>query len=159
MTQNFTAALPGMRYGDGDRDRVIADRVAEAAILFGVFVCVGTDNAKQAKSIAAAGDVDFQSLLGVAAYKHSATVPDLTTTVQYSAEQPMTIVHKGYVYGFAEEPMAMGDTVFIRHAASGGNTITGKVRNDADTASCTSYANVRVAKACTAAGPVLLEIL
>jgi hypothetical protein len=95
----------------------------------------------------------------VAVYDASKPTAAGVSVAQYEIGETVSVLRKGYVWAFAEEAMAITDGVYVRITSSGGNTVLGKVRNDADTATATLATGIRVAKACTAAGPVLLEVV
>lgn len=50
----------------------------------------------------------------------------------YQQYQSMNIMDFGPVYLYTETSVVPGDKVFYRHTAKGGNTVIGRVRNDAD---------------------------
>ena len=64
----------------------------------------------------------------------------------------------GEIVMWTEVAVSVGDPVFTRHTASGGNTIMGRVRNAADSTFTTAMTNMRFAQSTTAAGLVAVSI-
>lgn len=161
MNQNATAALPGMTYGDPRQTLFESDRIAEVAILMGLFVCLGADKQRGVKLIASTVTADITANgLGIAAYKANKGTANGGSTAQYEIGETVDIVRKGFVWVIAEEVMTAGDPVYVRHTASGGNTVFGKIRNDADTATCSLLVGARVERTSTVtAGPVLISLM
>lgn len=83
---------------------------------------------------------------------------DLTGTAAITAGDTCNVLSEGAVWLLGEEAMAIGDAVYVRHAAGAGGSQLGAVRNDADTASARQVKGARVLKASTGAGPVLVYL-
>lgn len=159
MAQSFMAAVPGMLNGDLSKVKFDSSRVAEAAILMGLFVCMGTTKADQAKLPTSSGEVQTTGL-GFAVYNAAKPTAAGGSAAQYEVGEPLDIIQAGEVWAFGELAMALGDTVYVRITSDGGsNTILGKVRNTSDTSGSARAIAIpwRVKRASTAAGPVLLE--
>ncbi len=160
MQTTQSAQYPAMRVGElrgsNFQRRVDGSRLAEVVIAAGHFVCLGTAPASQAKLPTSASEVQTTGL-GFAVLDLSA--PDHETATEFAVGQPIPVLEEGEIVAYAEEAMAITDTVYVRHTSDGGsNTVLGRVRNDADSNRCASMAGrLRVKRACTAAGPVLLE--
>ena len=73
----------------------------------------------------------------------------------YRQNSPMNIMDIGPVYLFAEQAVVPGDKVFFRHTASGGNTVIGRVRKDADSNTCDEVQNATF-EATAGAGDLVL---
>jgi hypothetical protein len=59
---------------------------------------------------------------------------DGSDNFNYEENSPMNVLDFGRIYVFCEDGCSAGDDVFFRHTASGGNTVLGRFRTDADTA-------------------------
>ena len=74
----------------------------------------------------AAGD----SVVGVgvrtAAYRDDGAATDVL------AAEDVACLRQGEIFMYSEEAVASGDPVYFRHTSKGGNTVLGRVRNDAD---------------------------
>lgn len=66
------------------------------------------------------------------------------------------VLVRGAIRVHVEENVAVGDPVYARHTANGGNTILGKFRNDADTASCVLVKGARFLTAGSTTQPPLV---
>jgi len=73
-------------------------------------------------------------------------------------ERPVAYMVRGTFYGWAEEAVAAGDTVYFRHTASGANTELGRFRNDADTATCDELTGAIFESSTSGAGLVLIAL-
>ena len=72
------------------------------------------------------------ALLGVALHSHT-LANDASGVAKYVDGDTVSVLRKGTVYVQAEEAVAEGDPVYVRHTANGGNTQLGAVRKSADT--------------------------
>lgn len=79
---------------------------------------------------APASAADVADLDGVVAYDPFNIGFD--ATYDYGSGDVVPYCRKGAIYALGEEAMALGDDVYVRFATSGGNTVLGKVRNDAN---------------------------
>lgn len=102
-------------------------------------------------------DGSTDKLAGAVLNSFARNPDDLTGTAAITAGDTCNVLSEGAVWLLGEEAMAVGDAVYVRHAAGTGTQL-GAVRNDADTASCRQVKGARVLKASTAAGPVLVYL-
>ncbi len=58
--------------------------------------------------------------------------PPFSDTFLFGDGEIVPFMRTGRGWADAEEAMALGDGVWVRHTAKGGNTVLGKVRNDGD---------------------------
>jgi len=96
----------------------------EDNIKFGRATMAGTDNEKEVKIYASASGV----FAGVACYSTDAS--DLDNS-QYKQYDVAGIMNQGEVYVYVEEAVSKGDTVRIRHTASG-DKVAGSFATTAD---------------------------
>jgi len=96
----------------------------EDGIKFGRAVMEGTDNETEVKIYASASGV----FVGVAAYSTEASDLDNSAYNQYD---PAGIMTQGTILVYVEEAVSKGDTVRIRHTASG-NLVAGSFATTAD---------------------------
>lgn len=105
----------GMKADSGND--YVASKIAEGAIPFGRFTCLGTDPDKQAKLPAAAGDItSFNKNVGVAVHSH-AEESSLSGDPQYPDKAVMSVMMRGRVYVKPEQDVSPSDPVFVRFAA------------------------------------------
>lgn len=121
----------------------------------GVFVCDDGSGKPGCKVPATAANVLQAS--GVLQYMATELPPTDTTANDYAADTVVPIQNDGDIWVVCEEAMAVTDDVYVRRA-TGTGTQLGAVRTDADTATATLLPNVRVVKASTGAGVVLLRL-
>lgn len=149
----MAAGYPGLAaepFGPEDVRSVIN---SAAKMYFGRMVVV--DGEDKAKHPTAAG----QKPLGVVMASHAMQSDTVQDDPGYPAKKTANVLRKGYIWVKIEEDIAIGDAVYFRHTASGGNTKLGSFRNDADTATCDQLTNARWVKGGTAAlGYALLEL-
>lgn len=157
--EDMPEALPGMiaDSGNGD-DRSSVNTESTAEIPQGAIVAMvagsDTDVVLPASSGAVMGGVAIRSgehLPGT----HLGTT-GLKPKVSFARRSV------GRIWGICEEAMTTTDSVYVRIAANGaGKLQLGAVRNDADTVSSVDKAvvttKVKVVKATTGAGPILLD--
>lgn len=155
ISQNHTEALAGMDHGDS-RQSDYVEGWAEVAIAFGLFVCKGTADG-QVKLPDASGKVTATGL-GFAMYLARNPTADGGSTGQYEIGHKMLIKRVGYVWAASEEALAFGDPVYVRITANGGNTVLGKIRNDADSGNCIQLTGARVERASTGTNPALISL-
>lgn len=123
-------------------------------LFFGRLAVVGASEGVSAHPSAAS-----QKALGVVAHSHATVSKEDGLDAGYAAKETANVLRKGYVWVVIEETVAIGDDVYFRHTASGGNTKLGAFRNDADTATCDQLTNARWVKGGSAAeGIALLEL-
>ncbi len=122
-------AFPGlldMNFQDPD----ILSRFNEesARVSFGLMVRQGTA-AEQLQNFSAAG----QDAIGVTVHRHTEKAKTTGTAEEIAASGGKAdVLRKGRIWVATEEAVAIGDDVFFRHTASGGNTVIGRFRTDAD---------------------------
>lgn len=76
----------------------------------------------------------------------------------YAPGLEIDILTQGDIWVEVEEAVAPGDPVFFRHQASGANTIVGKFRKSADTATATQVNAARWVSSTPGAGLAVLTI-
>lgn len=118
MQTSVTAqGLPtaGMKASAG-KDHVVS-KVAQGAVRFGRFVCLGTDPDKQAKVPAAAADITtYNKNIGVALHSH-AEESSLSGDPQYPDKAVLSVMSHGKVYVPPEQDVLPSDPVYVRFAA------------------------------------------
>lgn len=155
---NQPEAVAGNLADVGNND--IISRSAEAALVFGLGVMVGTDKDKQAKvltsGVHASNVIDEKKFLGV-------TVRDLarenlaSSTNGYETYDTAAIIRKGRVYVKVEEAVTTEDPVYVRHT-TGTGTVIGAFRKSADTNTAALLTNARWDKGASANGFAVLSI-
>lgn len=134
-TQDPAVAIEGMLADLGPTE--IRTAIATEAIAFGLGVTreagAADDRPPGASLPDAAGDVTSGLFLGIA--RADTTIEQAATPIGYATDQEFGFVRMGHVWVNAEPVVALGDPLFIRHAAGGGGSQLGASRNDADTAS------------------------
>jgi hypothetical protein len=146
----------GQLYAGALADSGIKDVVSmrndhSAAIPFGVAVAQGSTH----DAVVVPANVN-NIIVGIAVHSHTQNNQNELFPTQHvgfgAAEnsqagipqnQYLSVLKRGRVWVYVEEDIAMGDAVYCRVTASGGNTILGAFRNDADTATCGLVANAR----------------
>jgi len=124
-------------------------------LFFGRMAVVNTTN----EGLAAHPSAASQRPLGVVMHSHATVSKEDGLDAGYAQRETANVLRKGYIWVVIEETIAIGDSVFFRHTASGGNTKLGAFRNDADTATCDQVTNARWVKGGSAAeGLALLEL-
>lgn len=76
----------------------------------------------------------------------------------YSDKDPLPVMRRGYIWVAVEGAVTEEAPVFIRTAASGGNTTIGAARADADSANATLLPNAKFVTSTTAAGLAIVEV-
>lgn len=76
----------------------------------------------------------------------------------YSNLEPLPVMRRGYIWVAVEGAVTEEGSVFVRTAASGGNTQLGAFRADADSANATLVPNAKFVTSTTAAGLAIVEI-
>ena len=123
-------------------------------LFFGRMAVVGAS-----EGVAAHPSAASQRPLGVVMHSHAIVSKEDGLDAGYGAKETANVLRKGYVWVVIEETVAIGDAVYFRHTASGGNTKLGAFRNDADTATADQLTNARWVRGGTAAeGIALLEL-
>lgn len=156
MQTTQTAAPLASRGGElfGD-DHVIDTKVSTPATSGGLFVCrdAADDKCKAPTSASEVQDTGFGFVVFDAA-----SAPADGATADYDAGQTVPVMSWGRMWVQSEEAMAIGDAVYVRYSANGGNTVLGKIRNDADTSHCALLSGARVIQASTSTNPALISL-
>lgn len=141
--------------GDAGEGQFLISRAFEgvAAIAFGLGVIYGTDPDKQFDRFSGAG-----TLAGILAHKQNRSQPALATTLGIVQTETASLVRNGRIWVVTEEPIVVGDAVFVRHTTGGGGTQIGAFRNDADTATAQSVPEASWLKSGSTTGIALLQI-
>ena len=141
--------------GDSGEGMFLISRALEdaAAIAFGLGVIYGTDPEKQFDRFSGAG-----TLAGVLAHKQNRSQPALATTLGIVQNEVASLVRNGRIWVVVEEPIVVGDAVFVRHTAGGGGSQLGAFRNDADTATAQTVPEASWLKGSSTTGIALLQI-
>lgn len=156
------AALLAGQIADATPGKVVDSAIqaeSSAAMPFGRMVARSagpTTGGKPQKvlNIASSGDV----LAGVHVHSHEfdrRTQLDATTGGVLPGNLT-SVMSRGRIGVVVEEAVAVTDTVYYRHTASGGNT-PGSFRNDADSASCAQLYGARFVYPTSGAGVTVLE--
>lgn len=135
---DLSRAYAGQIADGGFKDVISALNSSGSDIAFGVFVSMGASPG-EAKIPAAAGDIG-NNTLGVSA---QVTAQEPNAGNGHADEEVFPVLNKGRVWALAEETMAQGDDVYIRHTAGTFATL-GYVRTDADTASAAQLTRAKV---------------
>ncbi|MBW4460445.1 MAG: hypothetical protein KME47_09420 [Nodosilinea sp. WJT8-NPBG4] len=85
-------------------------------------------------------------------------VVNSTQDMYYLPGTPIPVMIKGSLYVYAEVAVNPTSPVFTRAVVSGGNTVIGRFRNNADTTGAFAVPGARFTEAVTAAGLVPLRI-
>lgn len=85
-------------------------------------------------------------------------VVDSTQEMYYPPNTPIPVMIKGVMYVYSEVAVNPLSPVFTRAVASGGNTVLGRFRNNADTDGAFAVLGARFTEAISAAGLVPLRI-
>lgn len=76
----------------------------------------------------------------------------------YANGASLPVLRRGYIWVLTEGAVTEEGSVFARHTASGGNTVLGKVRADADSATAAQVPNAKFVTSTTAAGYAIVEV-
>lgn len=132
-------AVPGLVQTTSDHTIEAHQNASGAEMLPGVFVTQAGDQLFD--EIDASGDV----LLGVIARSMIKDPANRDAPEGIADGETANICTDGVVWVRAEEAMAIGDPVYVRHTANGaGKDVLGVVRNDADTANARLTKGARV---------------
>jgi len=149
--ETIAEAQPGMVWGDCYRDTYKATAAMKAGIMVSN---IGTANFKTCKSPAASTDTH----IGATEYL-PARAPTGDGVNEYAAGDLVSVVRKGQIYLISEAAMSVGDPVFARYTANGGNTLLGAIRVDADTARALQVPGARVVKPSVTVNGVILTLV
>lgn len=136
-SSDLSRAYAGQVADGGEKDVISAMNATGSAISFGVFVVMGT-NPGEAKLPSTGTDIGNKTL-GV-----SVQVTAQEPTSGHADEEVFPVLNKGRVWCLAEETLAQGDAVYVRHTAGAGGSVMGLIRNDADTASAGLLSRAKV---------------
>ena len=81
-----------------------------------------------------------------------------TNGAGYSDKDPIPVLRRGYIWVAVEGAVTEEGPVYVRTAASGGNTTIGAVRADADSANATLVPNAKFITSTTGAGLAIVEV-
>ena len=76
----------------------------------------------------------------------------------YAIYAPVAVARKGRFYVKSETNVSLGDPVYFRHTANGGNTLLGKLRNAADGVTADLLAGAKFMTSGVAGDLVVLEL-
>lgn len=126
--------VPGKEYDCSFSD--VVTKIATENIPFGAWVGFTADGVCELPD--SAGEVTGAAGGGIALIDHN------KGSVGYLAGDAVRVMVRGRVFALAEEPLALGDTLFVRHTSGAGGTQKGALRNDADTATASTPALAKV---------------
>ena len=136
-------------------------RTLDVSVPFGVFVAKGA-RARPAVGLDCGScklpTLTGDQILGVVIYEHHKGSRDLAGALAVAPPDVVSIMREGVIYALAEKAVTEGGPVFVRHAASGGNTQLGAATDTDDGANTSLLAGARWAATTTAAGPAPLEL-
>lgn len=151
------AAFAGMLADSGFTDKEsYYQGEASAEIPFGAMVArtAAPSAGTPAKAIKL---VDANSVLaGIVLHSHAYDARTELGTTGLKPKTVLSVLQKGRVWVNAEEAVALGDPVYVRHTAGSGTV--GYFRNDADTANAVRVYGARFVTETTGAGLVQIEI-
>lgn len=163
VTSNPQTAYEGMIDGDQFFSSVVITKIANpsAGISAGRGLTYVSGSDTKTDLPAASTDItDVTKFQGVSVYAPSITGawPLPSTTGIYQQGQLVNILRRGRIWVYAEEAVAITDTVYCRYSSNGGNTILGRFGNTSDSSHAAAVPTARFVTSTTAAGLVLLEI-
>lgn len=138
-SSDLSRAYAGMIADGGFKDVISGINSTGSDIPFGVFVVMDSA-AGEAKLPAASGDIGNKTL-GVSA---QVTAQEPNDGNGHADGAVFPVVNKGRVWCLAEETLAQGDAVYVRHTANGGNTLMGRIRNDSDSSNAGLLSRAKV---------------
>lgn len=150
----MVVAFPGMKADLAeDYCRSYVNAEASAEMPFGICVAQGTAYNQ------AILPVDANSILaGVIVHSHD-YVPTLELgTTGLKPKTSLSIMIQGTIYVLVEEAVAVNDTAYVRHTASGGNTQKGAWRKSADTATAIIVRGARFLTAASSGGLAVVQV-
>lgn len=156
---NTTPARVGMLYGSIFEQSIDSRNVVQTTAIPAGRFCVKGTAADQVILPTATGQINGSGR-GFAVLQTAKG--DNDTANEYAIGDPIALLRAGLIWADAEEAMAVDANVFVRFDTAGSGVsgaALGKVRTDADTARAVQLFGARVYKACTAAGPVLIELV
>lgn len=148
-----TAAIAGQLTHSGTRD--LRSRVNKSTVV----VPYGRGVVASGEDGCALPSASTNTFIGVTAriYQYEDRL-DSTNNQGYGIDRDASILIKGCIAVEVEEAVSEGQPVFCRFAPSGGNTVLGRFRNDADTNTCLAVPSARWEKGTTGAGIAILEL-
>jgi hypothetical protein len=157
-SQNMSRAVPGMLADGPHQGFDPVSRIAAAGLAPGILVIEGATS-MTAESPDASGDIAATAVAGVVLWNPGKQPSLAAGEVLYDAGEEVPVLRRGRVWMYTETALSKNAVPFVRYTASGGNTLLGALRNDADTAKAAAATGMlRVIEACTGAGPVLVEV-
>jgi hypothetical protein len=140
VTDAPTILQPGQLFDLGNHD--IVSKVCTEDVPFGVFVNISGDTCELPDTL---GEANGDG--GIALIDPTKGSPrDGLTVPGYKSGDVVRVLRRGRVCILAEEALAVGDTLFVRYA-TGTGTQKGAFRNDADTTTAGTPANIKLFKA------------
>lgn len=134
-------AFPGMLSDTSFTRKVSRENATGAAQLSGVFVAKHAALPEtKVQSLAAASD----AIAGIVLHAH--TRDNVAGQSGWATGSELPVAELAPVYMVAEEAMLVGDPVYARFSANGGNTTIGAIRNDPDGGTCMLVKGARVTR-------------
>jgi hypothetical protein len=126
----------------------------DEAIIPGYFVAQGTADGQ------AILPEDANSIILGVVYNGTGRKLDNDTGLieNYGQNDRISVATEDVFYVYSEEAATKGDQVFVRHTASGGNTVLGAARTDANTATAVAV-TAEYAETITGAGLAKVKLL
>lgn len=118
-------AFPGMPSDNGINGYVSVTNEETVGLMAGIMVKQGTTS-DDALKLTATSD----QLMGIVMHRHDSD-PDLAASLVVAADEVSPVLRKGRSWVRCEEAIAIGDPVYVRHVATGGED-AGEFRNDPD---------------------------
>lgn len=144
----MTVGFEGMKASSVEDDCMTAyNAEVSAEIPFGVAVAMGTTEDAAIKLVDANSKIK-----GVVVHSHNHSKGIDLGDTGLLPKASFAVMKKGEIWVKVEETVAVGDPVFVRHTASGGNTRKGAFRKSADTATAIAMANSFYRTAASAGG-------
>lgn len=151
-SNTYTAGFEGM-LADGGSPDIISKVNGEAStdLIFGRGV---RETSAGAVNFSAAG----QALLGVPVHMQK-DAASLAGSGAIPPKETFNVLRRGRIWVKAEQAVAVGDPVYVRHTVNGGTTAVGRFRKDIDTANAILISNARWASTTSGADQMaVLEI-
>jgi hypothetical protein len=110
----FEGQIADSAFGD------VVSRLAEGAVPFGKFVCLGTNKDTQCKLPAAAADItDVKKRLGVSVRSHAIESAPAVALPTYPDKAEVSVLKKRRIYVKVEQAVVATDDVYVRFVAGG----------------------------------------
>ena len=135
-----------------NRTLIIKTNDEEDLAITSIVVAAG---GSQAGGVFTAGTRDI--LVGMSLATHAKEQARTTGIVQYEDTEPVSVLHEGRGWVYAEEAVTSDDPVYCRFLANGTGKAPGQFRNDADSGKCLLVSNAKFVSTASGAGPVKVE--